>query len=80
MTEGLTLESQGLTKPCADEEPGDTLGVIVLLALEDLTGHGFLMQLRRQGREEGCQRLGPIRASEAETASLTLFPAPTAGG
>lgn len=56
--EGLTLESQGLTKPCADEEPGDTLGVIVLLALEDLTGHGFLMQLRRQGPGGGTSESG----------------------
>lgn len=44
------MESQGLTKPCVDEEPRDTLGIIVLLALEDLTSHGFLMQLRSQGR------------------------------
>lgn len=78
--EGLTLESQELTKPCADEEPGDTLWVIVLLALEDLTGDGFLMQLRDKGQEEGCQRVGPTRASEAETASLALFSAPTTGG
>lgn len=45
--EGQSTGSQGLTKPCADEEPGDTLGVIVLLAPEDLTSHGFLLQLRR---------------------------------
>lgn len=45
--------SQGLTKPCADEEPGDTLGVIVFLAPEDLTSHGFLLQLRRRGEARG---------------------------
>lgn len=47
------LKSKQLTKSCADKEPGDTLGVIILLALEDLTSHSFLMQLRRQEQEGG---------------------------
>lgn len=47
------MKSKKLTKPRADKEPGDTLGVIILLALEDLTSHSFLMQLRRQGQGGG---------------------------
>ena len=37
-----------LTKPCANEESGDTLGVVVLLALENFTSHRLLLQLKRQ--------------------------------
>lgn len=47
----------GLTKTCADEESGDTLGVIVLLALENLTSHSLLLQLRRQ-KKYTIKRLG----------------------
>lgn len=37
-----------LTKPCANEESGDALGVVVLLALENFTSHRLLLQLKRQ--------------------------------
>lgn len=56
--EGQSTGSQGLTKPCADEEPGDTLRVIVLLAPEDLTSHSFLLQLRRRREVGGAIRKG----------------------
>lgn len=51
---GGSRDERGLTKTCADEESGDTLGVIVLLALENLTSHSLLLQLRRQKKQ--CQK------------------------
>ena len=36
---------KALTESCAHKELWDTLGVVVLLVLEDLTGHHFLLQL-----------------------------------
>lgn len=57
------MKGGGLTKPCADEESGDTLGVIVLLAFENLTSHSLLLQLRRQ-KKYSVKRLGLPRGAD----------------
>lgn len=57
------MKGGGLTKTCADEESGDTLGVIVLLALENLTSHSLLLQLRRQ-KKYSVKRLRPPRGAD----------------
>lgn len=55
--EGSRAGKWGLTKPCANEESGDALGVIVLLALENFTSHRLLLQLKRQ-KEYSFKGLG----------------------
>lgn len=54
--EGLRAGEWELTKPCANEESGDALGVVVFLALENFTSYCLLLQLKRQ--KEQCQRTG----------------------
>lgn len=55
--EGSRAGELGLTKPCANEESGDALGVIVLLALENFTSHCLLLQLKKQ-KEYSVKGLG----------------------